>query len=271
MPTLRLPFTPFYLAPPSKEERAAVEASTARLPFTFPHPGATQSAPPLPLDLAAEGWTIDHHKVQVGRGRAAYERARRLLQQWRHFDLPWASTNAPAVKPGAGVVVTAHTLFAWSCSPLRVTYEEERPLRAGQLPPWGPPPPLRPKGATQLHTSCGGTGAGSGSGSAVRGAGRRAQQQHAEQVATLRPPRGRRYAFAQTTLEGHTIKGEERFAVAWNQEDDSVWYEIYSLSRPAHWITTLTHVLLRAYQHKFARESMVAMQREMAAAEVGRR
>lgn len=50
-----------------------------------------------------------------------------------------------------------------------------------------------------------------------------------------------------------------------------VWYEIYSLSRPAHWITTLTHVLLRAYQHKFARESMAAMQREMAAAEVGRR
>lgn len=28
MPTLRLPFTPFFLGPPSKEERAAVEAST---------------------------------------------------------------------------------------------------------------------------------------------------------------------------------------------------------------------------------------------------
>ncbi len=152
------------------------------------------------------------HPLQVGRGRAAYDRARRLLQQWRHFDLPWASTNAPAVKPGAGVVVTAQTLFAWSCSPLRITYAEERPLRAGQLPPWAPAPPRRPRGATQLNTSCGGAGGGGGG---------CAQRQQAEQVATMRPPKGRRYAFAHTTLEGHTIKGEERFAVAWNQEDDS--------------------------------------------------
>ncbi|KAL4431037.1 hypothetical protein ABPG75_006293 [Micractinium tetrahymenae] len=275
MPTLRLPFTPFYLGPPSEEERAAVEASTARLPFTFPHPGVTQAAPPLPPETASEGWTLDHHKVQVGHGCAAYDRARCLLQQWRHFDLPWASTNAPAVKPGAGVVVTARTLFAWSCSPLRITYAEECPLRAGQLPPWAPAPPPRPKGATQLHTSCGGAGGGGGcsggGAAAARGAGGRAHQRQAEQVATMRPPKGRRYAFAHTTLEGHTIKGEERFSVAWNQDDDSVWYEIYTLSRPASWVTTLAHMLLRAYQRKFAQDSMAAMQREMAAAGAGKR
>jgi len=42
-----------------------------------------------------------------------------------------------------------------------------------------------------------------------------------------------------------------------------VWYEIYTLSRPGNWITTATHLLLRAYQRKFAADSMAAMQREM--------
>ena len=30
--------------------------------------------------------------------------------------------------------------------------------------------------------------------------------------------------FGLTTLHGHLLAGEERFAVYWNREDDSVWY-----------------------------------------------
>lgn len=43
----------------------------------------------------------------------------------------------------------------------------------------------------------------------------------------------------------------------------AVWYEIYTLSRPGSWITAVTHPLLRAFQRKFAADSMAAMQREM--------
>ncbi len=43
----------------------------------------------------------------------------------------------------------------------------------------------------------------------------------------------------------------------------AVWYEIYTLSRPGSWITAATHPLLRAFQRKFAADSMAAMQREM--------
>ena len=43
----------------------------------------------------------------------------------------------------------------------------------------------------------------------------------------------------------------------------AVWYEIYTLSRPGNWITQATRPLLRAFQRKFAADSIAAMQREM--------
>lgn len=36
-------------------------------------------------------------------------------------------------------------------------------------------------------------------------------------------PTGLRYDFGQTTLEGHSLAGEERFSVQWSDDDDSVW------------------------------------------------
>lgn len=34
---------------------------------------------------------------------------------------------------------------------------------------------------------------------------------------------GQQFKFAHCTLQGHTLAGEERFAVEWHQEDESVW------------------------------------------------
>ncbi|PSC73763.1 hypothetical protein C2E20_2908 isoform X1 [Micractinium conductrix] len=270
MPTLR--FGPLFLGPPSAEERTDLEAKAVKLPFSFQHVGITQAAPPLPADVEAEAWTVDHNRVKLGQGRAAYRKAQRLLQRWHHFDLGWASVNKAEMREGAPVVVTAKTLFAWSCNPLRISYVEERGLRGGQRPPWAPPPPPRAKGSTQLHTSCGGARESPSQGLARGGGGRAewAAAQERSSGAAAHLPRGRRYAFAHTTLAGHQIQGEERFAVAWNHEDDSVWYEIYTLSRPGNWLTTATHPLLRLFQHKFAADSMAAMQRGMAEDEAPR-
>ena len=185
--------------------------------------------------------------LQVGRGRAAYRKAQRLLQQWRHFDLGWASVNAPPVKQGAPVVVTARTLLCWSCNPLRVSYVEEGGLRPHQLQPWvgagsdGGSNSGKTAGSSRQQSTAGRNSRSSKSGSSsstcssggsaanplaglwgalARGADTRAAQPQ-QMTAAARPPRGRRYAFAHTTLAGHQISGEERFAVAWNQEDDS--------------------------------------------------
>ena len=184
------------------------------LPFNFPHVGVTRAAPPLPPAVAAEGWSVDHSAVQVGRGQLAYRQAQGLLQQWRHFDLGWASVGMPPppVRQGAGVVVTARTLLCWSCNPLRISWVAgEGPLPRGMLPPW----------AGKAERCADGTRSSPGIASSSRSSSSRSSGRRAEQQQQASAARGRRYAFAHATLEGHQIRGEERFAVAWNQEDDS--------------------------------------------------
>jgi hypothetical protein len=122
------------------------------------------------------------------------------------------------------VVVTAQTLFCWSCNPLRISFVEEARLRRPELPPWAgaPAPAVNASSRQQQHWESGSkSSSGGGFRGLARGSGARVQQQLAAKGAAGQPPRGRRYAFAHTTLEGHQIGGEERFAVAWNQEDDS--------------------------------------------------
>ncbi|CAL5227530.1 g10519 [Coccomyxa viridis] len=71
--------------------------------------------------------------------------------------------------------------------------------------------------------------------------------------------KGRRLDFGQTTLEGHSLAGEERFSVQWCKEDDSVWYEIYAISRPATLLALASYPLTRHYQRRFRRESIEAV------------
>jgi uncharacterized protein (UPF0548 family) len=69
----------------------------------------------------------------------------------------------------------------------------------------------------------------------------------------------RRFGFAYGTLPDHGAIGEERFMVEWRPADDSVWYDLYALSRPAHPLARLGYPLARALQRRFARASKRAM------------
>jgi len=69
----------------------------------------------------------------------------------------------------------------------------------------------------------------------------------------------RRFGFAYGTMPDHLEQGEERFQVEW-LEDDTVWYEIFSFSRPRHWLAWLAYPLSRAAQKRFADDSMEAME-----------
>jgi len=69
----------------------------------------------------------------------------------------------------------------------------------------------------------------------------------------------RRVGFAYGTLPAHGEVGEERFTVEWHTADESVWYDLYALSRPGHPLVRLAHPLARRLQRRFARDSMQAM------------
>lgn len=72
--------------------------------------------------------------------------------------------------------------------------------------------------------------------------------------------KGMRYDIGNTTVEGHSLAGAERFSVQWCKEDDSVWYEILAVSRPATLLAIASYPLARFYQSKFRRDSTAAVQ-----------
>jgi uncharacterized protein (UPF0548 family) len=69
----------------------------------------------------------------------------------------------------------------------------------------------------------------------------------------------KRFAFAIGTLPRHVEKGEERFMVEWFP-DDTVWYDLFAVSRPQHPLVYLGYPVARQLQKRFARDSKAAMQ-----------
>jgi uncharacterized protein (UPF0548 family) len=73
-----------------------------------------------------------------------------------------------------------------------------------------------------------------------------------------------RFGFGYGTLAGHPERGEERFLVEWDQRDDSVYYDLLAISKPASWLARLGYPYTRHEQGRFRRLSGRAMQRASA-------
>ncbi len=74
----------------------------------------------------------------------------------------------------------------------------------------------------------------------------------------------RRFGFAYGTLPDHAMCGEERFLVELRSEDNSVWYDLVSFSRPRHPLAKMALPIARSLQKRFADDSKQAMARAMA-------
>jgi len=69
-----------------------------------------------------------------------------------------------------------------------------------------------------------------------------------------------RYGFAYGTLLEHAERGEERFTVEFYAKDESVWYDLFSFSRPRA-AARIAYPLTRSLQRRFAIDSVLAMKR----------
>lgn len=188
------------------------------------HVGVTRHAPPFPEAMIADGWQLDHTRVKVGRGKHQYEKAVDLLKRWQQMSLGWVDTNTPVVRQGAQVCVVARSLFLWSRLPLAVVYTTaETDLKQ---PPAANFPIHRTLTAEDTSAPCLRAGEGQRS----------------------------RYCYATATQEGHQLQGEERFCVELSS-NDSVWYEIFTVSKPATPLAQITKPLVRYQQRQFGRQS----------------
>ena len=68
-----------------------------------------------------------------------------------------------------------------------------------------------------------------------------------------------KFGFAYGTLPDHVGRGEERFCVEWNREDDTVWYDLLAFSKPNQLPSKMAYPFMRHQQKRFAAASLQAM------------
>ena len=68
-----------------------------------------------------------------------------------------------------------------------------------------------------------------------------------------------RVGFIYGTVQGHPMKGEERFLVEHNSVTNEVSYEILSFSKPVQFLARMGVFYIRRVQKRFARDSTAAM------------
>jgi uncharacterized protein (UPF0548 family) len=114
---------------PTDEAIRAFVAVQAVQPFSYPDVGATRG------DLPA-GYTVDHHRVCLGTGRAAFERAVAALRRWRMFGVDGVTLCWPdaPLQVGTTVAILARAGGLWSLNACRIVYlidEQGPPVRCG--------------------------------------------------------------------------------------------------------------------------------------------
>jgi uncharacterized protein (UPF0548 family) len=92
-------------------------AAQAKLDFTYPAVGATGSEPPA-------GYVLDHTRIRLGEGEAAFRAARAALGRWDQFRLGWVQAWPPGAPIRAGEVVgsVARCLGLWWLNACRIAY-----------------------------------------------------------------------------------------------------------------------------------------------------
>jgi len=122
----------FTLREPSDEDIRNFLLNQSKLPFSYAEVGATRLQPAANSD-APRGFTVDHNRIQLGRGAEIFQRAVEALKQWRQFELGWVSIAPRGVKveEGALVAVKAWACGMWSLNACRVVYvvDEAEPIR----------------------------------------------------------------------------------------------------------------------------------------------
>jgi uncharacterized protein (UPF0548 family) len=73
---------------------------------------------------APRGYNRDHNRVQLGKGKDAFDRAKAAVQEWKMFDIPWVNLCWPSVpvEPGTTVAVLVSHFGFWSLNACRIVY-----------------------------------------------------------------------------------------------------------------------------------------------------
>jgi uncharacterized protein (UPF0548 family) len=105
----------FLFVEPSEDRIRRFIASQRDLPFSYPDVGATLATPPA-------GFTLDHNRIELGRGADVFSRAALAIRQWKMFEMTWIKLCWPdtGIEVGATVAILARHLGFFSLNACRI-------------------------------------------------------------------------------------------------------------------------------------------------------
>ena len=97
------------------------------LPLTYEAVGAAHGG------AAPAGFVLDHNRQRLGRGEAAFARAREDVRRWRMFPAPWTAIEPSCAPIAKDEVVAVHirVLGLWWLNAARIVYVIDEPRRFG--------------------------------------------------------------------------------------------------------------------------------------------
>jgi uncharacterized protein (UPF0548 family) len=106
---------------PARERIDAFLAAQAVSPFSYAPVGGTRAGACPP------GFNVDHHRIRLGAGEAAFTRAAGALRRWAMFELGWVTLCWPSAFIAAGqtVGVLVPLYGLWSLNACRIVYSFE--------------------------------------------------------------------------------------------------------------------------------------------------
>ncbi|CAH9133486.1 unnamed protein product [Cuscuta epithymum] len=191
---------------PSREDQKKCLDKCATFNYDAEYRGATAYSLKQDTELTKRGFFLNHSRVLVGSGSAAFEKGKKALQTWRHFSLNWTFVD-PKSRIGVGekFCVCVKEFLPWVMMPLQVLYVHDQTIN-------------KDKGMMAS------------------------------------------FSFGSGTLQGHLLAGEERFSISLD-ENDKVWYEILSISKPAHFLSFVGYPYVLLRQKSFAHQSSNAVRK----------
>jgi uncharacterized protein (UPF0548 family) len=122
---VRSPAAVFLFAKPDPKQMERFLATQRNRSFSYREVGYSRR-------IAPPGYRVDHNRVRLGEGRAAFARAVEAIRSWKMFDLGWVTTWPPAapLEPGTSVAIRVRHFGFWSLNAARIVYaiDEEGPV-----------------------------------------------------------------------------------------------------------------------------------------------
>jgi uncharacterized protein (UPF0548 family) len=110
----------FYLEKPGPDTIREFLSAQKHQQFSYTPVGASRTEAP-------SGYVLDHNRIQLGQGRADFDRAKDAIRQWKMFDIAWLELFWPdtPIAAGATVAIATSHLGFWSLHAARIVYTIE--------------------------------------------------------------------------------------------------------------------------------------------------